>query len=518
MLNYLNELKNLKKQNNMKRFIFILAMMFLLLSCKKSEAQLDFVTEYWLAQNFTPKSGITPGTNNSLWMDCDQVLARYKVTISGVTSTGNRLPSESQITSNIEYVTCGELIGNSTYEDGTTTYTYDIDFGAYNGLRVYNYQNSSAPDKIDIYQNDILRASTGSLVSYGNIKGAFPETWGPVTSLPLYFKYDVSNGRYGQVKITTRDSYKNWRYCFDCNSLCNLNSTYSHANRNYVYAYELNYGGNYTLKISQAGDFRNLEYSILRDNSVVTLGTITSNPEYVPVNLQYGGNYYICCRAVDGYNVNQSNTTSITLYGCGSKPSTSITSIFNITPTTANITYTVDSDCTISRAICYSSTNTNPTTSDNHTSYTTETGNSTIQLTGLTPSTTYYLRSVAATASGTTYSTATSFTTQAAQPYTGIIDLSVTYQEDPQYYDVTFTATSQSTVQMNTTVYLAYIDPDYGGSIYNTVVIPTGSTSASVIVRYYRNTQYDVSCDFDSSYSVDFTYGTHPVYVTIPSL
>ena len=69
---------------------------------------------------------------------------------------------------------------------------------------------------------------------------------------------------------------------------------------------------------------------------------------------------------------------------------------------------------------------------------------------------------------------------------------------------------------MNTTVYLAYTDA--GGDIYHTIVIPTGNTSASVIVRYYRNAQYDVSCDFDSSYSVDFTYGTHPVYVTIPVL
>jgi len=87
----------------MKRFIFLLTITFLLLSCKKSEAQLDFVTEYWLAQNFTPKSGVTPGTENTLWMDCDQILARYQVTISGTTSTGHRLPSKNQISSSVVY-------------------------------------------------------------------------------------------------------------------------------------------------------------------------------------------------------------------------------------------------------------------------------------------------------------------------------------------------------------------------------------------------------------------------------
>ena len=60
-----------------------------------------FVTEYFLAQNFTPKSGVTPGSDNTLWMDCDQILARYNVTISGVTSTGKRWPSQNQTTSSI---------------------------------------------------------------------------------------------------------------------------------------------------------------------------------------------------------------------------------------------------------------------------------------------------------------------------------------------------------------------------------------------------------------------------------
>ena len=58
----------------------------------------SLVTELYLANNFTPKSGVTPGSNNTLFMDCDQILARYNVVISGTTSTGTRLPSQNQIT------------------------------------------------------------------------------------------------------------------------------------------------------------------------------------------------------------------------------------------------------------------------------------------------------------------------------------------------------------------------------------------------------------------------------------
>lgn len=57
------------------------------------------VTEWFLNDNFEPKPGITPGTDNIRAMDCDQIKARYKVEISGVTSTGLRCPGRDQIVS-----------------------------------------------------------------------------------------------------------------------------------------------------------------------------------------------------------------------------------------------------------------------------------------------------------------------------------------------------------------------------------------------------------------------------------
>ena len=58
------------------------------------------VTELFLAQNFTPKPGITPGSgsmSNMQEMDCDQIKERYFVDILGITNTGHRCPSQDQI-------------------------------------------------------------------------------------------------------------------------------------------------------------------------------------------------------------------------------------------------------------------------------------------------------------------------------------------------------------------------------------------------------------------------------------
>ena len=93
-----------------------------------------FVTEYFLAQNFTPKSGVTPGSNNTLWMDCDQILARYNVSISGVTSTGKRWPSQNQITARSEgSISVSNITSSSAYFSlvwGPSTHGYFIKIGS----------------------------------------------------------------------------------------------------------------------------------------------------------------------------------------------------------------------------------------------------------------------------------------------------------------------------------------------------------------------------------------------------
>lgn len=77
------------------------------------------VTESFLASNFTPKSGVTPGSNNVVSMDCDQILTRYHVTISGVTSTGTRCPAQNQLTASLVCPVVGDTFGG-----GVVAYVY----------------------------------------------------------------------------------------------------------------------------------------------------------------------------------------------------------------------------------------------------------------------------------------------------------------------------------------------------------------------------------------------------------
>lgn len=56
----------------------------------------NLVTEAYLAANFAPKSGVTPGTDDHAILNCNEILARYNVTISP--STGNFCPKQSELT------------------------------------------------------------------------------------------------------------------------------------------------------------------------------------------------------------------------------------------------------------------------------------------------------------------------------------------------------------------------------------------------------------------------------------
>jgi hypothetical protein len=93
--------------------------MFLLLSVMAFGQTNSIVTELYLNNNFTEKSGITPGANNTIAMDCDRILARYNVTISGTTTTGKRLPSQNQLTQSCFNV-------NDIFQGGKIAYKFKI--------------------------------------------------------------------------------------------------------------------------------------------------------------------------------------------------------------------------------------------------------------------------------------------------------------------------------------------------------------------------------------------------------
>ena len=80
-------------------------------------------------------------------------------------------------------------------------------------------------------------------------------------------------------------------------------------------------------------------------------------------------------------------------------------------PISYSVTYPYNDISITARGVCWSTSH-NPTTANSHTSYT-GTGSFLNTLTGLTPSTTYYVRAYATTSLGTVYSEEVSFTTPA---------------------------------------------------------------------------------------------------------
>lgn len=123
------------------------------------------VTENFLRLNFTPNSGITAGTNDTLKMSCDQILARYAVSISGVTTTGTRLPGQNQLASGITppSVTTAALTA-ITETTATSGGNVTADGGASVTVRGVCWSTSTNPTTANSHTSD--GTGTGSFSSY----------------------------------------------------------------------------------------------------------------------------------------------------------------------------------------------------------------------------------------------------------------------------------------------------------------------------------------------------------------
>jgi len=133
-------------------------------------------------------------------------------------------------------------------------------------------------------------------------------------------------------------------------------------------------------------------------------------------DLQPGTTYYWRLYATNSvgtaYGTEYSITTSANL------PSVTAHEVTEITATTAvgGGEVTDNGGATVTdRGICWSTSH-NPTTGGSHASNGTGMGSFTVGMTGLTPSTTYYVRAYAHNSAGTAYSDEVSFTTVAAAP------------------------------------------------------------------------------------------------------
>lgn len=151
----------------------------------------------------------------------------------------------------------------------------------------------------------------------------------------------------------------------------------------------------------------------LKDNGATsTTGSVTA----IITGLTSGTTYYIRAYATNSSGTSYGAVKTITTLTTSS-PTVTTQAVSNITTTTATGNGTVtdlgNPANITSYGICYSSTNTVPTTSDTKADngVTTSTGIFTIPLTGLTPGTTYYACAYATNSTGTSYGTVATFTT-----------------------------------------------------------------------------------------------------------
>ena len=138
-------------------------------------------------------------------------------------------------------------------------------------------------------------------------------------------------------------------------------------------------------------------------------GTFTSSI----TGLSPSTTYYVRAYATNTTGTGYGNELSFTTTSTGSQPSLTTTAASGITQTTASSggNVTADGGSTVTaRGICYATTQ-NPTTSNTVVNSGTGIGVFTSSLSGLTPSTTYYIRAFATNANGTNYGTQVSFTT-----------------------------------------------------------------------------------------------------------
>ena len=124
-------------------------------------------------------------------------------------------------------------------------------------------------------------------------------------------------------------------------------------------------------------------------------------------------------------------------------PAVTTGTVSNITATTAisGGEVTTDGDATVTeRGVCWA-TESNPTVENNHTNDGTGMGQFTSSITGLTASTTYYVRAYATNSAGTAYGEEVSFTT-IASPQETCATISLPYSEDFESYTTSTTAST----------------------------------------------------------------------------
>ena len=176
-------------------------------------------------------------------------------------------------------------------------------------------------------------------------------------------------------------------------------------------------GGNVTndggASVTERGICWSTSHNPTTSGSHATSGTGTGGFTVDMTGLAANTTYYVRAYAVNSQGTAYGNEVSFTTSQDISAPTVTTSDVTNITQTTAQGGGNVTNDggaAVTERGICWSTSH-NPTTSGSHASGGTGIGNFTVQMTGLTANTTYYVRAYATNSQGTSYGSEVSFTT-----------------------------------------------------------------------------------------------------------
>lgn len=181
-------------------------------------------------------------------------------------------------------------------------------------------------------------------------------------------------------------------------------------------------GGNVTAdggaSVTERGICWSTEHNPTTNDNHGSNGTGTGNFTVEMTNLNPHTTYYVRAYAVNNVGTSYGEEVSFSTTSYLFAPTVTTLPVIDITQTTAMGGGNVTDDggaSVIERGVCWS-TNHNPTIANNYASNGTGTGEYWVNMTGLTVSTTYYVRAYAVNSQGTSYGEEVSFTT--AQNYT----------------------------------------------------------------------------------------------------
>ncbi len=176
-------------------------------------------------------------------------------------------------------------------------------------------------------------------------------------------------------------------------------------------------GGNVTddgdAEITERGICWSTSHNPTTNESHVNSGTGTGFFTGNMTGLTANTTYYVRAYAINSAGTNYGSEVSFTTQQAITLPTVTTGQVTNIQQTSAtgggNVTNSGGANVT-ERGICWGASH-NPTTSGSHASNGTGTGSYTVNMSGLSPSTTYYVRAYAINSAGTSYGSEVPFTT-----------------------------------------------------------------------------------------------------------